>query len=349
MRTEEGQDEVLKVPKADTPRGGHKRTKGLPLAVVIGAACVIALVLLLSLSTDGREKALQSVIVGIMLGGVYALIALGVVVVMKATKVFNLSFGGMSVFLAYVMWWLTGPRSLPVPIALLSVAAISVLLGLILDRFVIRRVIVQGGLTSFLVTLIIGSSVFYGVSVLLFAGETRVMSGVFPGGGINIPGGVHVSYGWVISFAVATIMFLLFVAYFRFTNSGLSMRAVSENPVISQSLGLNVTLITAIAWAVGGLSAGTGGVLLGSMLYVNPELSGFALSRGMPAMLLGGIESIPGAFIGALVIGLAESLSRSYVDPYVDGFSQVLPYMVMVAILIVRPNGLFGLREIRRL
>ncbi len=291
---------------------------------------------------------LRASIEGVLLGGVYALIALGVVVVFKATKVFNLAHGGILMLLAYLLWWLLATLGLHLAAALGILALASVLIGLGIDRLIMRPMIGQSGLTTFILTLVLGFSVIHGAAMLIWGGTPRVMPEIFPSGSFGI-GNVSFPYTWLFSFIVATVMFLAFVSYFRSTKSGLAMRCVSEDHLISQSLGINVKRIFALSWVVGSLSAALGGMLLGSMFVVNSNIGGFAIMRALPVVLLGGIESIPGAFIGAIVIGLTESLAGTYIDPHVSGFRQLLPYILMVAILIIRPHGLFGLKGIRRI
>ena len=174
------------------------------------------------------------------------------------------------------------------------------------------------------------------------------MPKIFPEGTISI-GSVTFSYTYLFSFITATVMFLAFVSYFRFTRSGLAMRCVSEDHLISQSLGINVKRIFAISWVVGCLSAATGGMLLGSLFAVDSSIGAFGIMRALPVLLLGGMESLTGAFVGAILVGLTESLAGVYIDPHVSGFRQLLPYILMVVILIVRPHGLFGLKVIRRI
>ena len=294
------------------------------------------------------DKLLGAVVEGVMLGGVYALIALGVVVVYKATKVFNLAHGGILMFLTYFLWWLLASRGLPLPLGLILLAVASVLMGLGIDRLLMRPMIGQSGLITFIMTLVLGFSVIHGLAILLWGGSARVMPEIFPSGSIGI-GSVTISYTWLFSFIAASVMFLVFVIYFRYTRSGLVMRCVSEDHLISQSLGINVKRIFAVSWVIGCLSAATGGMLLGSMFAVDSSLGGFAIIRALPVLLLGGIESVTGAFVGAIIIGLAESMAGVYIDPHVSGFRQLLPYILMVLILIVRPNGLFGLKVIRRI
>ncbi|OGO02336.1 MAG: hypothetical protein A2Y72_06325 [Chloroflexi bacterium RBG_13_53_26] len=327
------------------PRG----RKTILIALSVTAAGIIGCVILFYMLPAGdRDQALGAILEGILLGGVYALVALGVVVVYKSSKVFNLAHGAILMLLAYFMWWLLAPTGLPLWIALIIVAIASLLIALVIDRFLMRPMIGQSGLTTFILTMVLGFSVIQGIAVLLFKGKPQVMPPIFPSGILTV-GSLSIKYPWLSAFIVAAIMFLIFVSYFRFTRGGLAMRAVSEDPIVCQSLGIAVKRISAISWVVGCLSAAAGGILLGSMFPVDQSMGNFAIIRALPVVLLGGIESIPGAFIGALMIGVAERLAGTYIDPHVTGFSQLLPFILIVVILIIRPHGLFGLREIRRI
>jgi branched-chain amino acid transport system permease protein len=326
---------------------GRRKVVLVPIAIAV--TVVLACVLLYALlPAEARDKASNAVVQGILLGGVYSLLALGVVVVYKSTKVFNLSFGGLTLFLTYLMWWLLSPMGLPLWLSLLVLGACSVVIGLVINRFMMTPLIGESGLITFIATMVLGFSVLYGLVLLLFGGSSEVMPRIFPAGNITI-GAITFAYTWLFAFIIAAALFLIFAAYFRYTKTGLEMRAVSENHLISQSVGINVKRIFAMSWAVGTLSAAVSGLLLGSMFAVDGSLAGFALARGFPVLLLGGLESLPGAFIAAFIIGITETVAGNYIDPYVTGFREVLPYILMVVILMLRPNGLFGLREIRRM
>jgi branched-chain amino acid transport system permease protein len=295
------------------------------------------------------DTALSAIVEGLLRGGVYALIALGVVVVYKASKVFNLAVGGLMVFFTFLLWWLAVEKGLPVGAAVVLTFIAAVAVGLFINRFLMQPVIGASGLITFIMTIILGLSVIIGISMLAFGGSAQVMPSIFRPTGILSVGGVTFPRLYLISFIVATAMFLVFVFYFRYSKTGLLMRCVSEDNVISQSLGINVKRIYSMAWIVGCLSAAIGGILMGSMSAVSTDMGGFALSRALPVLLLGGMESIPGAYFGAMIVGIAESLGSTYIDPHVTGFSELLPYVLMLVILLVRPSGLFGLKTIRRI
>jgi branched-chain amino acid transport system permease protein len=290
---------------------------------------------------------LKIAIDGIMIGGVYALVALGVVVISKSSKVFNIGHGDIMMFLAYLLWWLLVPKDLPLPIAALLLVVFSIMLGLFCERVLTRRLIGRPMLNAFIVTLTFGT-VVKGVSVLWFGGTPQALPGVIPGGHFSVAG-ITLSYTTLCSFVAACAMFLVFSYWFRFTKAGLDMRAVAEDHLVSQSLGIDAKKIFALAWVIGCLAAAAGGVLMGSMYVVDSSLGGFAIMRALPVLLLGGIESVTGAFVGAIIIGLVESLAIGYIDPHITGFSEVLPYVFMLAIMMLRPSGLFGQKTIERI
>jgi branched-chain amino acid transport system permease protein len=290
---------------------------------------------------------LRALVEGLLLGGVYALVVLGVVVVNKSSKVFNMAHGEIMMMLAFFAWWLLDPRSLPLWISLVLVLLFSTLIGLSCERFLMRPLIGRPMLIPFIATLILGLLV-KGLATLCWGGRPEVMPQIFPAGSIEF-GGVTVSYTFLFSFIIAAVMFFIFVFLFRYTKTGLLMRGVAEDHVVSQSLGVSVKRIFALSWVIGCLSAAIGGLLLGSMFIVDSELGTFVIIRALPVALLGGIESIPGCFMGAFIIGIAESLSAAYVDPHVMAFREVLPFILMVLVLMIRPYGLLGLKRIERI
>jgi branched-chain amino acid transport system permease protein len=334
--------------KASLRANLEERRAVLVPALVTVAVVVICAIVFSVLSGEGRDKALSALVQGILVGGVYALIALGVVVVFKSSRVFNLAHGGILMFFTFLLWWLLDSKGLPLPLVLILLVVAGLVVGLGVDRFLMRRTIGRGELIPFIITLFLGFSVMQSVVQMAWGGTWPIMPEIFPSGAIAV-GGAQFTYTRVLCFAIATVMFLAFVAYFRYTRSGLAMRCVSEDHVVSQSIGINVKRIFAVAWAVGGLSAAVGGLLLGVIYPVNESIGGIAMMRALPVILLGGIESVPGAFFGAIIIGLTESIGRFYIDPYVGGFSEVLPLVLMLVILIVLPNGLFGQKGLRRI
>jgi branched-chain amino acid transport system permease protein len=341
----EPRDDLEAAPALLRPKGkGGKVTAVL----VLGAAVLACVLLYVLLPTDTRDQAARALVEGILLGGVYALLALGVVVVYKSTQVFNLTFGAVMMLLSYLAWWLIASAGLPVWLSLVLVVVVGIIIGLAINRIFMIPMIGDPGLGAFIVTMVLGLSVIYGLAILLFKGSPQVMPKILPSGNATL-GPISFSYTWLAAFVIAIALFVLFIAFFRFTKMGLGMRVVSENPIVAQSLGINVKRVFGMSWAIGAVTAAVSGILLGSMFAVTTDLSGFALSRAFPVLLLGGMDSLPGALLAAFIIGITETVAGVYIDPHVVGFREILPYVIMVVILMVRPNGLFGSREIRRI
>lgn len=293
------------------------------------------------------DTLLTATVQGLLLGGVYALIAMGVLVIAKATKVFNIAHGNIMMMSAFFTWWVISDLGLPIWASLILVALFSVVIALVMERFIMRPLVGRPMLIPFVATLVAGLAI-KGISQLWWGGDPRTMPQILPTGSFSA-GGVAFSWALLFSFVVATVMFIAFVLFFQYTRMGLAMRSVAEHQVVSQSLGINVKTVFVVSWVIGCLSAAVGGILLSSMFILDSSLGDFGVMRALPVLLLGGIESVPGAFIGALIIGLVETLSGTYIDPHVTAFREVLPFVLMVVILMVRPNGLFGLKQIRRI
>jgi len=250
-------------------------------------------------------------------------------------------------FLAYFIWWLLASIGLPLWIALLLVLLSSVVLGLICERLFLRPLIGRSMLTTFMLCLFLGIFI-KGAAILSWGGFSRAMPHIFPSGYLII-GNLSFSHTVLWGFIVAIALFLIFVFYFRYTRIGLGMRCVSEDHLISQSVGINVKRIFALSWVIGCIAAVISGIVLASVLVLDPTMDEYAIIRALPVLLLGGLESIPGALVGGLLIGVAESLSATYIDPHVTAFRELLPFILMVLIMMIRPQGLFGLKRIERI
>ena len=278
-----------------------------------------------------------------MLGGIYALVALGLVLVCKSTKVINLAYGEIMLIMSYIMVTFFKTIGLPLPICLLLVFVISVLLGLLLERFTMRPLLGQGFLPMVIVTLIV-ALFFQGVVTIAWADKGMPLT-IIPAGAISI-GAIHIQYTYLWAFIIAMLIFLLLVILFRYTRVGLAMRAVAEDHQLSQAMGISVKRIFAITWAVSCVAAAIGGLLIGSTSLVSPHMSYAGLAKALPVILLGGLESIPGALLGGIIIGVVESVGGAYAG---GEFAEIIPFIVMLLILIIRPYGLFGLRTIERI
>ena len=290
----------------------------------------------------------ETIIQGIMLGGVYSLVALGLVLIYKSSSVLNLAQGEILMILAYILWTFLVPLGFHPALGIFIVLLISVLFGLALERLVFRPLIGQSVITTIILTLILGIFLM-GVMVMVWRGDANALPHFIPTGGANL-GGIAIPWPYFCSFIVALGIFGVLLYLFQYTGIGLSMRAVAEDHSISQSLGISVKRIFSISWALSCLVAAIGGILLGSLFIVNPALGHVGIAKALPVVLLGGLESVPGALVGGFVVGVAELLGATYIDPLVGGgFRDVTPFILMLIILLVRPYGFFGLRIIERI
>jgi len=279
---------------------------------------------------------------GLLLGGVYALVALGFILVFKSSGVLNLAHGEMIAILAYFLYQLLAIWGLPAWLGILVAIPTGALLGVLIDRLAVRPLLGQPFLSVLMMTLMV-SFLLRGVRYLVWGADSFTLP-FTPRGQWDI-GPVNVIPATAISFVAAMLIFVALQLLFRYTKVGLSMRVVAADHEVAQSLGIRVKRVFSISWAISGAFAAVCGVLVGMVYTVTPYMGGMALGWGLPVLLLGGLNSIPGAMVGGLIIGLAEALA-SYYQP---GLKEIIPWIVMLVILLIRPYGLFGEKRIERI
>ena len=279
---------------------------------------------------------------GLLVGGVYALVALGFVLVFKSSQVLNLAHGALIAILAYFLYQMISPWGLPDWVGILLIIPCGAILGFLMERLAIRPLLGQPFLSVLMMTLML-SFLLNGVIVLVWGSDSFTLP--FTPSGQWAIGPVNVIPGTAISFVAAMVVFLLLTVLFRYTKVGLSMRVVAADHEVAQSLGIRVKRVFSISWAMSGAFAAVCGVLVGMVYTVTPYMGGMALGWGLPVLLLGGLNSIQGAIVGGLIIGLAEALA-SYYQP---GLKEIIPWIVMLVILLIRPYGLFGEKRIERI
>lgn len=296
------------------------------------------------------SDALQLLVAGLSLGAVYALICLGFVVIYRATGVINFAQGGLVVLGAFLThqaaagWgW---PFAVAVPAAMATVAAF----GLLLERLVLRRMVGQPVFAVILMTL--GVLYVLEQACVMIWGYDVLMLGD-PWGVRTVAVGdaaIRVAHLWTIGAAAATLG--IFFALFRRTALGVAMRAGASDPEAALAHGIAPGVIHGASWAIAGGVATVAGVLIAAgPTGVDLTLAAVTF-RAFPAMILGGLDSVEGAVAGGLLVGLTEVFTAAYVAPAApwlgDNVHVVMPYLVMVAVLLVRPYGLFGTAEVRR-
>ena len=292
------------------------------------------------------ESILQSLISGVVVGSIYALIALGFVLIYKSTAVINFSQGELMIFGAYLCLTLVVGLKIPFWLAFFATLLASALLGFALERLFLRPMIGEPAISIIMLTIGL-ASFLKGVFHVFWGSETQVYPAVFSVEPVRI-GTIVISQVYLYSIAFAVVCLLLFNLYFRYTQSGIAMRAVANDQQAAQSMGISIKKVFAIAWAIAAIVAAVGGILIGNINGVNASLSTFGL-KVFPAVILGGLDSIPGAIVGGFTIGMLEALSGMYLDPLFEGGSkEVVPFVVLVAVLMVKPYGLFGTKEIEK-
>ncbi len=286
---------------------------------------------------------LQYVVNGIMVGGVYALIALGIVLICKSSAIFNFAVGEMTMLGAFVLWTFFDVLGLPFFISIAFALITCGLLGFLMQRLAIQPLIGQPLLSAMLVTLGL-SYILKGVSTLAWGNTTERISASLPGNPIFI-GDITIQNDLLLCFVAAMLIFVFFFFFYKYTDIGLAMQAVAEDHRTAQARGINVRKTFAVVWFIAGIISCTGGILLGFRLGVTQFLALVGL-KAFPAVLFGGIESMVGAFVGGLVVGVIENLVGGYVSPWL---MEPIPYIILLVVLIFRPEGLFGLKRIERI
>lgn len=377
------------------------------------------------------DNLVDATIRGILLGGIYAIIALGIVVINKASGVFNFAHGGLMMLSAFIFYAFFSTREMSFVAALLLAAAAvlmvvttgswqalrqpkvaigslvtilllaflmtvrvtaanainlgafqitgtgwlnaltgaivgTILMGLLIERFTIRPLIGQPVFAAVMVTLAI-SEILSGFTTLVWGTQPKSLTifgipNAFSGGLARISEKIVIDttamFGFPIeidqprlfAFLIAILAFIGFFLFFRFTNIGLAMRATSENQQLAESVGLRVRVILAVTWGIASVMAGLAGILQvgasDSNSLSSSELPLVAL-RAFPAVLLGGLESISGALVGGIILGLTEEWTKTLFN--IDVAANLAPYLLLMVVLVLRPEGLFGEKRIDRI
>ena len=288
---------------------------------------------------------LQFLLNGILIGGLYALLALGIVLIYKATHVFNFALGEMLALGAFILLMFMTTFKLPLWLAIPCCAVVIIGVGLAIERLAFRPLIGQPILAAIMATLSL-SLILKGIALFLWGSPiVSFPERLMPHKAIVI-GDIFLAQELVWTFVISLAVFTALLCFFRFTKSGLFMRATAEGHDVAQAAGINVENVFAITWAIAALVAGVGGIMLGNRFGVGITTLPVLAAKAFPAVLFGGLESITGAIVGGLVIGVIESLVGGYINPQL---SEITPYIVLLLILLIRPEGLFGLKRIERI
>jgi len=289
---------------------------------------------------------LQLLVQGLAVGSVYSLVALGFVLIYKASGVINFAQGELLMLGAYACLAFMVQMNLPFWAALGLTIVVMALVALILERLVLRPLIGEPVISIIMATIGL-AAVFKAATAAAWGTQLRSFPAIFPDQPVRL-GEVVISQVYIWTFLTAMALMVAFGLFFKFTRLGVAMRATANSHQVALSMGISVKAIFALSWAISAVVSAIGGVLIGSINGVNITFSDFGL-KVFPAVILGGLDSIPGAVIGGLVIGILENLSGGYLSrTFGGGVKEVAPFVFLVLILMVRPYGLFGTKEIER-
>ncbi len=283
-------------------------------------------------------QALQLLLNGLAQGCVYALVALGFVLIYKATETVNFAQGELMMVGGFVALIALGPMGLPFWLAFVLAVSGTAALGYGLERFLLRPLLGQPAFTLVLMTLAV-SMVLRGVVMMIpgLGTETHVLDAPWREATLHW-GGLQLNADRLVVMLTTAALALALFAGFRFTRVGIAMQASSQNQIAAHYVGIPVERLNALVWALSGAVAALAGVLLAPMTFVHVGM-GFIGLKALPAAVLGGFASLPGAFVGGLLIGMTEALAGFYLP---EGFKDVAPYVMVLLVLMFMPDGLFG-------
>ena len=291
---------------------------------------------------------LQLVISGLVIGSIYSAVALGFVIIYKATRVVNFAQGELLMVGAYVCYAFLVQMHVPFWAALLLTILFGMVLAMFVERLILRPMIGEPTISIIMVTiglsLVLRSLVaaVWGTEILVYEPK------LFPQEMVEIAG-LPISLEFVWCFILSLVLLAVFSVFFKYSKAGVAMRATAFNQQVAQSMGISVKHIFALSWVISAVVSGIGGVLIGNINGINSSLYHFGL-KVFPATILGGLDSILGAAIGGMIIWILENLSDGFCKAYLNlsGVKEVAPYIFLVIILMIKPYGLFGTKEIER-
>jgi branched-chain amino acid transport system permease protein len=283
---------------------------------------------------------------GVMIGLMYALIALGFVLIYKATDAINFAQGEFVMFAGFLAAGAIDIAGAPFWLGALLAIAGMVVMGFGLERVVLRPLIGRPVIAVVMATIGL-AAVLRGTATLAFGAGNRSIEMPIGDEPIDL-GVVLLSPVQLVGAGVSIIFLAIFTWFFLKSRVGIAMRAVADSQQVAMAMGIDVRRYFALAWAMAGIVSALGGVVWGAMLSVDNQLALVGL-KVFPVVILGGLDSVIGAVVGGLIVGIVENLAAGYFDPYVGGGTKdFAPYVLMIAALMIRPEGIFGRRRIER-
>jgi branched-chain amino acid transport system permease protein len=281
---------------------------------------------------------------GLAAGCLYAMVGIAIVIVLKITDIANFAQGEMAMVTTFFAYWLLDSVGLSwwqaVPIAVLF----GLVQGIIIQQVVIRPLIGSPVLSAIIATLGL-NIVLNSVAGLIWGHQTYTFPSPFAFSAPFMIGSVPVSVDSVVNIASGLAIVIGMTLFLRFTWTGLGLRAASQNPTVARLMGVSISRSSAIAWGLGGLIGGIAGILVAPSLFLDTNLMASLLIKAFAGGVLGGLNSLIGVFLGCLGLGVAENLVGAYLSP---SYGEAITFIVIIAVLIVRPEGVFGRVRVRK-
>lgn len=292
---------------------------------------------------------LQLLFSGVVLGLVYALAALGFVLIYKASRVVNFAQGQFIAIGAFLAYWAMVSLGAPFLLAAAFALALTALLGFGVERIFLKRLVGQPIISVIMATIGLASLLDGLIHLTPFGAGNFSYPAFLPPGGVRLLG-VQISYAQLLASGFTLAFLLAFTWFFQRSTLGVAMRSVADDQMAAMSLGVSVERVFALAWAAAGLTAAAAGMAVGTISGLNLDGLVHIGLRVFPVVILGGLDSIPGAVLAGILIGVLENLAAGFLDPLVPGGGtrDVFPFLVLLGVLWFKPYGLFGTEEIER-
>jgi branched-chain amino acid transport system permease protein len=294
------------------------------------------------------ELLVQLLVNGLIVGTLYGVVAMSFVLIYKATQVVNFAQGEFLLIGAWVCWWLLTKYQLPFYLGMPITLVFMLIFGVALQVIVLRPMIGEPIISVIMVTIGL-SIVFQAAMKWIFGTNLQPFPPVFATQSVSILG-LQIQTVYLMSLAVSLAMMAGMAWFFRASKYGLAMRATAFNQQVAQSLGVPVKTVFAMAWAISAVVSAVAGVVVAVVNGVSAGLSAYGI-KVFPAVILGGLDSIAGAVIGGVIIGLLENLAHFVDSQYLHwgNLYEIAPFYVLIIILMIKPYGLFGTKDIERL
>jgi branched-chain amino acid transport system permease protein len=295
---------------------------------------------------EALRNFLQLLLSGVSVGAVYAIVSLGFVIIYKATDVFNFAQGELMTLGAFTFYLFVAQLQLPVALAFVLTLVVVAFFGFATEQLFLRPMV--GEPVFSVVMLTVGLSIFLkGLIGLCWGHMIKNLPTILRPEPLSLAG-LAVSPLQLATLVVTAVLVLVLGLFFKYSNVGVAMRAVANDQHTSHLMGISVRGIFSLSWSTSAVVAGIGGILLSSITFLHPSQSAVGI-KVFPAVVLGGLDSIPGAIVGGIIIGIAENLAGGYIDPLIGGgFKEISSFVILLLIMMFRPYGLFGREQIER-